>query len=83
MWNDLPYTVFDTGTLNVFKEISQPLVASLFFSVFRGAGAYGVAKEICKHYFPAWASAAGLYNNNTFPTIICRISVILESRSKS
>ena len=40
--NDLPYTVFYTGTLDVF---SQTLVASLslFFQFFRGACACGVA----------------------------------------
>ena len=44
MWNDLPYTEFDTGTLDGFKGAINywllPLV--VFSSVFCGAGACGV-----------------------------------------
>ena len=36
-----------------------------FFSVFRGAGACGVAKAIYKQLFPyTWACAAGFNDNN-------------------
>ena len=48
MWNDLPYTVFDTGTLDEFKV--QSTVAYFpelcFPPVFHGAGACGVVKAI-------------------------------------
>ena len=49
----LSYTVFDTRTTDICLWGSQPLVASLSwaFSVFRGAGACGVAKAICKKIF--------------------------------
>ena len=47
VWNDLPYNVFDTGTLNGFKEaVNRLFFPLLCFSVFRGAGAFGVAKAI-------------------------------------
>ena len=50
MWNDLPFTVFDTGTLDGFKGAVKRwlLLYVLFSSVFRGAGAWGVAKAIYK-----------------------------------
>ena len=54
-------TVFDTGTLDGSRE--QSIVGcfhELCFSVFRGAGTYGVAKFV----FPTWALAAGFNNNN-------------------
>ena len=48
MWNDLPYTVFDTGTLFGFNgSVSRCLLPwVLYSSLFRGAGACGVAKAI-------------------------------------
>ena len=49
VWNDLPYTVFDSGTLDGFKgAVNRWLLPWVCFSVFRGAGACGVAKEIYK-----------------------------------
>ena len=48
MWNDLPYTVFDTGTLDGFKgAVNRWLVPLVVFSsVFRGSGACVAAKAI-------------------------------------
>ena len=49
MWNDLPYTVFDTGTQNGFKgAVNRWLLPLVFFSVLRGAAACGVTKAIYK-----------------------------------
>ena len=50
MWNDLPYTVFDIGTLEVFKgAVNHWLHPRLvFLSVFRSAGACGVANTFVK-----------------------------------
>ena len=50
LWNDLPYTEFDTGTLDGFKGgVNRWLLPWVMFpSVFRGAGACGVAKAIYK-----------------------------------
>ena len=47
MWNDLPSTVFDTGTSNGFKEAVDPFMLPLevFFSVFRSAGVIGFEKK--------------------------------------
>ena len=49
-WNDLPYTAFDTGTLDGFKgAVNRWLLPKVVFtSVFRGAGVSGVAKVIYK-----------------------------------
>ena len=44
VWNDLPYTWFDTGTLDGFRE--QSIVGCFLefvFQFFRGAGTFGVA----------------------------------------
>ena len=43
----------------------------VFFSVFRGAGASGVAKAIYKQLcFPTWACAAGFDNDNNNDIVI-------------
>ena len=58
MWNDLPYNVCDTGTLDGFiGAVERWLLPLLVFSsVFRGVGTCGVAKAICKNFvFPTWA----------------------------
>ena len=56
MWNDLPYSVFDTGTLDEFKgSVNRWLLHRVVFSsVFRGAGACGVPKAVHKQllFFP-------------------------------
>ena len=67
MWNDLPYTLFDTRTLDGFMgTVNRRLILIVVFStVFRGAGACGVAKAINKQLcFSHWASAAGFNINN-------------------
>ena len=44
MWNDLPYIVFDTGTMYGFKgAVNRWLLVFVFFSVSRGVGASLVA----------------------------------------
>ena len=49
MWNHLPYTVFDTGTLDGFKGAVNRWFPELCFLQFSdGAGACGVAKAIYK-----------------------------------
>ena len=51
MWNDFPYTVFDTGRLGGFKELSIDGFPELCFSVSCDVGACGVAKANYKQYF--------------------------------
>ena len=49
VWNDLPYTVFDTGTLDEFKGAGNRwLLLWVCLSVFRAAGASGVVIAIYK-----------------------------------
>ena len=51
MWNDLPYTVFGTGTLDGFKgAVNHWLLPLVCFPVFCGAGAFYVAKAIYKKF---------------------------------
>ena len=54
VWNDLSYTVFDTGTLDGVKGVvNRWLHPWVCFSVFRAADATGVAKAIYKQFgFP-------------------------------
>ena len=56
VWNDLPYTVFHTGTLDGFKgAVNRWLLPRVCFSDFRGVGACGVAKPIYKQFcFSNW-----------------------------
>ena len=65
MWNALPYTVFDTGTLDGFKGAVNHwlLPCVVLSSVFHGAGACGVEKAIYNFVFHTWACAA-VFNNN-------------------
>ena len=67
MWNDLPYSVFDTETRDGFKGAVNvgcfPELCFLQFSVAH------VLVELRKKFtnnfvFPAWAYAAGFNNNN-------------------
>ena len=65
MWNDLPYSEFDTGMLEGFKgAVNCWLLAWIIVlsSVFRGAGACGVAKAIHKYFFPHLGLCCRLYN---------------------
>ena len=51
VWNDLPCTVFDTGTLDGFMGAANRwLLPWVCFWVFRGAGACGAAKAIYKQF---------------------------------
>ena len=55
MWNDLPYTVFDTGTLDGFKgAVNRWLLPSVVFSsVFRGAVSCWFQKQFINSFvFP-------------------------------
>ena len=66
VWNDLPYIVFDTVTLDEFKgAVNRWLLADLWFSVFRGSGACGVAKAFYKQFcFSHLGMCAGFNNTN-------------------
>ena len=65
MRNDLPYTVFDTGTLDWFKGVvNRLLLPELCSSVFHGAGSCRVVKAINNLVFPASACASGFNDNN-------------------
>ena len=68
MWNDLPYTMFDTGTLDGFNGVVNRWLLSMMcaLSLFRGADSCGVAKVIYydNFVFPTWACAAGFNDNN-------------------
>ena len=50
--NDLPYTVFDTGTLEGLSKgaVNRWWLSWFCFSVFRGAGTCGTAKAIYKQF---------------------------------
>ena len=63
LWNDLPYTVFDTQTLDEFKgAVNRWLLPGVVFSsVFCGSGACVVARAI---FNQLWFSHLGLNNNN-------------------
>ena len=51
VWNDLPYTMFETGTLDGFKEaVNHWLLPLVYFSIFRGIGACVVAESIYKQF---------------------------------
>ena len=62
----LPYTVFDTGTLDVFKEAVNRWLLPVFvfqFSVVQVL--VGLRKQFINNFvFPTWACAAGFNNNN-------------------
>ena len=66
MWNDLPYTEFQTGTLDGFKGAVNcwlhPWV--VFSSVFRGEGTGAVAKAIYTSLFPPGRVLLVFNNNN-------------------
>ena len=64
-WNDFPYTVFDTRTLEYFKgAVNRWLLPRVCFSVFRVACACGIAKAIYRQFvFSTWACAAGFNDN--------------------
>ena len=63
MWNDFPYTVFDTGRLGGFKELSIDGFPELCFSVSCDVGPCGVANANYNFFFPR-AFASSVNNNN-------------------
>ena len=69
MRNDLPYTVFDTGTLDGLRE--QSIVGCFpefvfMFSVVQVL--LGLLKQFINNFvFRTWACAAGFNNNNNNP----------------
>ena len=66
MWNDLPYTVIDTDTLNWFKGAVVALrVCSI--SICSLAQMLVALRMQSVHYFvfPTWACTAGFNNNKT------------------
>ena len=68
MWNHLPYTVFDTGTLNGFKCAVNlhSCFPELFFLQFSVAQVtVGLRKQFINNFvFYTWDCAAGFNNNN-------------------
>ena len=66
VWNDHPYSVFYTVTLDWLKAaVNRWLLPRVCFSVLRGAGGCGVAKQFISNFvFPTWACDAGFNNNN-------------------
>ena len=68
MWNDLPLSVFDTGSLDEIKGSSKSLVASLSLFQFSVAQVLmGLRKQLIKNFISsslAWA--AGFKNNNNY-----------------
>ena len=68
MWNDLPYTVFDTGMLNGFKgAVNRWLLPRVVFFQFSVAQVLvGLRKKFMNFFvFPTWTCAAGFNNNNS------------------
>ena len=67
LWNDLPYTVFDTGTLMDSRVQSTvgcfPELCFLQFS--KAQVLVGLQKQLINNFvFFIWAFAAGFNNNN-------------------
>ena len=74
MWYDLPYTVFDTGTLDGFKSaVNLWLLPRVLFFFSAAQGLVGLLKKFISNFdFPTWACAAGFNNNNNeFFSNIC------------
>ena len=68
MWNDLPYNVFGTRTLDRCKgAVNRWLLPWFFILVLRGAGACGVAKAISKQFrFSHLDTCAANFTNNNY-----------------
>ena len=68
MRNDLPYTVFDTGTLDGFKgAVNHWLLPWFVFSFSVAQVLVGFQKKFINNFvFPTWACAAGFNNNNNY-----------------
>ena len=93
MWNDFPYTVFDTGTLHGFKGAVNHwnCFHELCFLQFSVAQVLVVLrKQIVNNFvFSTWASTAGFNNNYNIDIklIICDFnlmqSVFFKMNNKS
>ena len=72
VWNDLPYTVFDTRTLDEFKwEVDRWLLSWFFFLFSVAQVLVGLRKKFINNFvFPTLACAAGFNNNNNNKNII-------------
>ena len=65
MWNDLPFAVFDTGTLDGFKgAVNRCCFPEFVFQFSVAQVLVGLRKQINNFVFPTWARAAGFNNNN-------------------
>ena len=65
IWNDLPYTVFDTDTLDGFKAVNRWLLHWIVFSsVFCGVACVVCETNISTIFFTTWPCAEGINNNN-------------------
>ena len=64
MWNDLPYPLFDTGTLNGFQEAVNLWLLSRVVFFFVAQVLVGLRKNFINNFvFQTLACVAG-YNNN-------------------
>ena len=66
IWNDLPYTVFDTGMLEGFKgAVNRRLLPSVVFSFSMVQVLMGLRKQFINNFvFPTLECAAGFNKNN-------------------
>ena len=64
IWNDLPNTEFDTGTLDGFKgAVNRWLLPGVVFSFSVAQMLVGLRKQFINNFdFQTWACAAGFYN---------------------
>ena len=66
MWNDIPYTVFDTATLDGFKgAVNRWMLTSVVCQFPLAQVFVGLRKQFINiSVFSTWACAAGFNNNN-------------------
>ena len=71
MWNDLPYIVFDTGTLYGFKGVvNRWLLPCVVFSFSLAQVLVWLRKQFINNFvFPICACAAGLNNTNNMEPV--------------
>ena len=77
VWNDLPYAVFDTGTLDGFNgAVNHGCFPEFVFQFSVVQVFVGLRKQFINNFvFPTWACAAG-FNNNKLIIIIIIIIII-------
>ena len=78
MWNDLIYTVFDTGMLDGSKgAVNRWLLPRVCFFFSVAQVLMGLGKQFLTNFvFPTWACAAGFNNNNNNNNNI-RIDIVI------